>query len=659
MGKEITENGVEIRILCRRLVILKKESGIQWLIGSPFLPSLTIVSTLRCLHTLGSESLSPDLPKESDDLRSLLPKGFEVIGALITDDRNVLKIEKIVGSAISAVRNLRKSLYSNDNDNQVLIGAVIDLKNGVGERDVRFFTSRARNSGSVEKVSTIVYEDQPEKFVWDKGCIVRCELPIRLPLYYPLNTEDVEGIYTQAITDVECKFRDPQVTYLIEAHNSHSTGGPQPIVLHGTELNPPEELPENAFSIETARESTAKSLACSYFFSETKDTMPFTSVEENADKILVNIMFNRSRNSLKPVAPIAEYYPATEGAKLLVVDHKLEVLCYAAKELLLMDAVSKLLIPALIDQLHSLKNKISPSLLAEHPKLQPYHFMPSDFLHPITVLYELSYGETEMKQVEARRSLHLRLGLPFDRPLLRVANAISLSRTKDNTEGNSTQKGSSLLKDVHHGIPSSGVSGGFVSLVQGSYEYYHYLQDGFDDSGWGCAYRSLQTIISWFRLQHYTSVHVPSHREIQQSLVEIGDKDPSFIGSREWIGAIELSFVLDKLLGVSCKVINVRSGAELPEKCRELALHFENQGTPIMIGGGVLAYTLLGVDYNEATGDCAFLILDPHYTGNDDLKKIVNGGWCGWKKAVDSKGKHFFLHDKFYNLLLPQRPNMV
>lgn len=33
--------------------------------------------------------------------------------------------------------------------------------------------------------------------------------------------------------------------------------------------------------------------------------------------------------------------------------------------------------------------------------------------------------------------------------------------------------------------------------------------------------------------------------------MEIGDKDDSFIGSREWIGAIELSFVLDKLLGVS------------------------------------------------------------------------------------------------------------
>lgn len=659
MEKEITENGIGIRILCRRLVILKKESGIQWLIGSPFFPSLTVVSTLRCLHTLGSDSLSPNFVEESDDIISLLPKGFEVIGALIADDRNDMKIEKIVGNAISSVRKLRKSLYSIDNDRQVLIGAVLDLKNGVGERDVQFFMSRTGKSDSVEKVDTILYEDEPEKFVWDRGCIVRCELPLRLPLYYHLNTKDVEGMYAQAVTNAVCKFRDPQVTYLIEAHNGHSTGGPQPIVLHGTELNQPEELPENAFSTETARESTAKSLTCSYFCSEIKDTAPFTSVEENADKILVNILFNRSRNSLKPAAPIAEYYPATEGAKLLVVNHKLEVLCYAAKELSLMDVVSKLLIPALVDQLHSLKNKISSSLLTEQPKLLPFHFMPSGFLHPITVLYELSYGETEMKQVEVRRSLHLRLGLPFDRPLLRIANAISLSGTKGNSMGNSTQKGSSLLKDVHHGIISSGVSGGFVSLVHGSYEYYHYLQDGFDDSGWGCAYRSLQTIISWFRLQHYTSIHVPSHREIQQALVEIGDKDPSFVGSREWIGAIELSFVLDKLLGVSCKVINVRSGAELPEKCRELALHFENQGTPIMIGGGVLAYTLLGVDYNEASGDCAFLILDPHYTGNDDHKKIVNGGWCGWKKAVDGKGKHFFLHDKFYNLLLPQRPNMV
>ncbi|KAL3824919.1 hypothetical protein ACJIZ3_020948 [Penstemon smallii] len=659
MGTGITQNDVVIRILCRKLVILKNEAGLQWLIGSPLLPSLSIASTVRCLHTLPDDPHSPNLPTESDEIRSLLLRGFEVLGAVIVLDKNDLKFEKVAGDAILAVRNLRKNLYGNDNENQILVGAVLDLNNGGAECDLQFFISRRRNSNNVEKVGTVVYEDQPSKYVWGKGCIVRCELPLKLPLYYALrDSKDVESVYARAIEDVERKLRDPKVTYILEAHTNSSLGGPQPIILHGSELVEPAELPKNAFSIETAQESQAKSLACSYFCSETKDTASFTSVED-ADKILVSIMFNKSRSSLKPAAPTAEYYPANGEAKLLVVNHKLEVLSYATKDILLTHMVSKLIIPGLVDQLHSLKNKMLPNLLLQHPLLRPYHFIPPGFLHPITVIYELSYGETEMKQVEIRRSLHLRLGLPFDRPLLRIANAINLFSTKENTRDKSQPKGYSLLKDVHHGIPSSGVSGGNVSLIQGSYEYYHYLQDGIDDSGWGCAYRSLQTIISWFRQQHYTSIDVPSHREIQQSLVEIGDKDPSFAGSREWIGAIELSFVLDKLLGVSCKVINVRSGSELPEKCRELALHFENQGTPIMIGGGVLAYTLLGVDYNEVSGDCAFLILDPHYTGNDEVKKIVNGGWCGWKKAVDSKGKHFFLQDKFYNLLLPQRPNMV
>jgi Peptidase family C78 len=39
-------------------------------------------------------------------------------------------------------------------------------------------------------------------------------------------------------------------------------------------------------------------------------------------------------------------------------------------------------------------------------------------------------------------------------------------------------------------------------------------------------------------------------------------------------------------------------------------------------GGGVLAHTIIGVDWNEGTGDVKFLILDPHYTGGEDLKTI-------------------------------------
>ena len=33
------------------------------------------------------------------------------------------------------------------------------------------------------------------------------------------------------------------------------------------------------------------------------------------------------------------------------------------------------------------------------------------------------------------------------------------------------------------------------------------------------------------------------------------------------------------------------------------------------VGGGVLAYTILGIDFNASTGEIEFLILDPHYTG--------------------------------------------
>jgi hypothetical protein len=214
---------------------------------------------------------------------------------------------------------------------------------------------------------------------------------------------------------------------------------------------------------------------------------------------------------------------------------------------------------------------------------------------------------------------------------------------------------SSRLRDVHSlppGLPASHVPHGTTHCVRGSYEYYHYMQDRFDDNGWGCAYRSLQTLCSWFRLQNYVAGKTPTHREIQEVLVKIGDKPKEFHGSCSWIGAVELSYVLDELYGISCKILTVSSGYDLPSRARELARHFDLVGTPVMMGGGKLAYTLLGVQWDEKTGECAFLILDPHYTGGEDLKAIVPR-WCGWKKCED-----VFARD-FYNLLMPIPPKGV
>lgn len=99
------------------------------------------------------------------------------------------------------------------------------------------------------------------------------------------------------------------------------------------------------------------------------------------------------------------------------------------------------------------------------------------------------------------------------------------------------------------------VKDGQVALVQGTYTYHHYMQDHFDDSGWGCAYRSLQTVVSWFVNQGYANCNIPTHQEIQQALVDIGDKQQSFVKSKKWIGSLEVSYCLNKLIGVSVTAI--------------------------------------------------------------------------------------------------------
>ena len=58
---------------------------------------------------------------------------------------------------------------------------------------------------------------------------------------------------------------------------------------------------------------------------------------------------------------------------------------------------------------------------------------------------------------------------------------------------------------------------GRVSVVRGDYGYYHYTQDGVDDSGWGCAYRSGQTIMSWLRMNGFTEKEgEPTHKQMQE-----------------------------------------------------------------------------------------------------------------------------------------------
>lgn len=290
-------------------------------------------------------------------------------------------------------------------------------------------------------------------------------------------------------------------------------------------------------------------------------------------------------------------------------------------------------------------------------------------LSVVRTVQEDEEDEDAASSIERRKREHEALMLPMTRPVLRRARAVDFAVVGSGSDGGALGEGCGSdgaadggclgrLADVHvgikgHGLGDTGVS---VHVVRSRYLYCHYMQDRFNDSGWGCAYRSLQTLMSWCVTEGLASFPggvLPTHREIQGALVAIGDKPSKFVGSREWIGANECCYALEKLTGVSSRILHVSRGSEMESKGRELARHFDDQGSPVMIGGGVLAWTILGVARDSRTGKAKFLILDPHYEGADKVDVIQAKGWVAWK------GANIFKPNAFYNLCMPQQPTTV
>ncbi|XP_076843499.1 ufm1-specific protease 1 [Brachyhypopomus gauderio] len=209
-----------------------------------------------------------------------------------------------------------------------------------------------------------------------------------------------------------------------------------------------------------------------------------------------------------------------------------------------------------------------------------------------------------------------------------------------------------LLKNPHEGLLQPLADCDRCSMISGKCLYYHYGCDGEDDRGWGCGYRTVQTMCSWlyYGSRCGRSRPPPNLLEIQQVLVAIGDKPASFLGSREWMGTYEAAMVLDQLYGIPCRIVHVRSGGgELEQAVMDLHHHFLSSGCPVMMGGDRdnSSKGVLGV----CTGKQGsyLLIMDPHYYGPALDKESLQGqGWVSWKpvKALDSCS--------FYNLCLPQ-----
>ncbi|CAO2630051.1 Ufm1-specific protease 1, partial [Lemmus lemmus] len=206
-----------------------------------------------------------------------------------------------------------------------------------------------------------------------------------------------------------------------------------------------------------------------------------------------------------------------------------------------------------------------------------------------------------------------------------------------------------LLKDVHLGLALPCHGPARLALLSGHYLYYHYGCDGLDDRGWGCGYRTLQTLCSWPEGQ---SSGVPGLAAIQAALEDMGDKPPGFRDSRDWIGCVEASLCLEHFGGLQGRLCHVPRGAGLLGELERLYSHFMEGGGPVMVGGDADAQSkaLLGICEGPGT-EVYILILDPHYWGTPkNSSELQAAGWVGWRKVSS-----VFDSNSFYNLCFTRR----
>lgn len=92
-------------------------------------------------------------------------------------------------------------------------------------------------------------------------------------------------------------------------------------------------------------------------------------------------------------------------------------------------------------------------------QVSAHHFLPPGRNHHVTVLYPTLHPDAdtnEMKLAPMRRHLHSLLGLPSNRPMLRVANALEEAALSCSTptSGKQVPLLAARLVDVHKGLPS-------------------------------------------------------------------------------------------------------------------------------------------------------------------------------------------------------------
>nr|CAB3461927.1 unnamed protein product [Digitaria exilis] len=366
-----------LRFLCPKRSLLSPPSAspLRWLIGAPrVLPPFTVAAALRPLH---GDHAAPDLPREAGN------EGSDADAARALELARALR-ERLLGVAAS----------------HGMVGGCMDASSG----EIRFVASESGGRDAAEGLE-VVWEDDPGTLLWEKGCLLRCELPLKLPLYVP--ADEISGIeerFSSLVESTAAKLRNPIVSFLVEGlvtsdESRHS------IILHGSNLCSDSHIPGKS----RTKECTA---SCSEFFPEKRHNLLLTG--ENADAIEITILSNQS---VCGTTPVIDYFPAPAPVSLRVINLKLDILCYSSIDSPVGVAISELVIPGLTDQMSVMKKIIASEITQQAQVLHCFEMSTEKFHLVVVSVCSISY-----------------------------------------------------------------LSGGIMSLIDGSYEYYHYLHDGIDDN---------------------------------------------------------------------------------------------------------------------------------------------------------------------------------
>lgn len=156
-----------------------------------------------------------------------------------------------------------------------------------------------------------------------------------------------------------------------------------------------------------------------------------------------------------------------------------------------------------------------------------------------------------------------------------------------------------------------------IAWANGARFYYgncdHEMEGGLTETGWGCAWRAIQTCASAFGL-NYTFKSLYQKYSTSKNLERFEWAEPG-TGKRFFDEMGKKAFVAfykrDKGSDKTCMTSETPQYKDFSEFQQAVMQHFRKQQTPIMIDDGTYAYTILGMKITTC-GMTILLIADPH-----------------------------------------------